>query len=297
MFELMQLRCFIAVAEELHFGRAAVRLNMTQPPLSRQIQVLERILHAELFHRSSRAVSLTAAGTAFLAEARRVVQLADGAAARARSAAEGRQGSLTLGFTAASGYQFVPQVVAAAREAMPGVQLVLKELVSGDQIEGILSGRIDVGLLRPPVRRPEFETRILLRERFLVCAPQKDAADLLPTRLAEFDGLPFIMYAPDIARYFHDLLTGLFASVCAVPRNVQYLGQIHSILALVGAGMGYALVPAAAASLHPEGVVFGELEDEGARVELYAAWLRGNSNPALPHFTKMIEATCDPVAN
>lgn len=297
MFELMQLRCFIAVAEELHFGRAAVRLNMTQPPLSRQIQVLERILHVELFHRSSRAVSLTAAGTAFLAEARRVVQLADGAAARARSAAEGRQGLLTLGFTAASGYKFVPQLIGTAREAMPGVRLVLKELVSGDQIEGILSGRLDVGLLRPPVRRPEFDTRLLLRERFLVCAPQKDAVNLLPTRLAEFDGLPFIMYAPDIARYFHDLLAGLFASAGAVPRHAQYLGQIHSILALVGAGMGYALVPEAAASLHPEGVVFGELEDEGARVELYAAWLRGSSNPALPHFTKMIETACDPVAD
>ena len=101
MFELIQLRCFVAVAEELHFGRAAARLNMTQPPLSRHIQVLERIVGLELLARSSRSVRLTAAGVVFLAEARRIVELSDSAVATARAAAEGQRGMVALGFTAA----------------------------------------------------------------------------------------------------------------------------------------------------------------------------------------------------
>ena len=170
MFELIQLRCFVAVAEELHFGRAAGRLNMTQPPLSRHIQVLERILKVELFHRSSRSVRLTAAGSAFLAEATRIVEMADSAITTARAAAEGQRGMVSLGFTAASGYSFLPRFMGHAQQAMDGVRFLLKEMVSAEQLESLLSGRVDLGLLRPPVRRPELASMLVLRERFVVCS-------------------------------------------------------------------------------------------------------------------------------
>lgn len=281
MFELIQLRCFVAVAEELHFGRAAARLNMTQPPLSRHIQVLERILKVALFHRNSRSVRLTAAGAAFLGEAMRIVEMTDSSIATARAAAEGQMGMVSLGFTAASGYSFLPRFISHLQEQMPGVRLLLKEMVSGEQLEALLSGRIDLGLLRPPVRRPDLDSMKVLQERFIVCSHASVPAADRPKELADFDGLPVIMYAPDKARYFHDLLTGLFASARAEPKLVQHLAQIHSILMLVSAGHGFALVPETSNRLHPEDVTFSELEDAQPIVELHAAWRQNNENPAL----------------
>lgn len=292
MFELIQLRCFVAVAEELHFGRAATRLNMTQPPLSRHIQVLERIMKVELFHRSSRSVRLTAGGSAFLPEARRVVRMADSAVATARAAAEGQSGLVTLGFTAASGYSFLSRFIARVGVAAPDVRFVLKEMVSDEQLESLAAGRIDLGFLRPPVRQPELASLPVLRERFIVCSPADVPEDERPRRLADFDRRPFIMYAPDKARYFHDLLTGMFTGAGAEPRHVQYLAQIHTILMLVGAGHGFALVPESSLRLHPEGVVFSEMEDAPPIVELYAAWRRDADNPALLALVPQLTQLC-----
>ena len=281
MVEFVQLRCFVAVAEELHFGRAAARLNMTQPPLSRHIQVLERILGVELFERSSRSVTLTAGGSAFLGEAARIVEMADAAAATARAASQGRRGVATLGFTAASAYSVLPRFIGPLQAAMPDVHFILKEQVTGEQSEGLLAGRIDLGLLRPPVRHPELRSMRLMQERFVVCAPASVPEGERPRALADFDDLPVVMYAPDKARYFHDMVSGLFAGANAAPRLVQHLAQIHSILSLVGAGQGFALVPESAMRLNPEDVAFGPLANAQPIVELYAAWREGNSNPVL----------------
>ena len=194
MFELMHLRCFVAVAEELHFGRAAQRMNMTQPPLSRQIQVLERLLGVELFKRNSRSVELTAAGDAFLSDARRIVRLAESASLTAQRAATGEVGSLTLGFTAASGYSFVPGFLRRARAVLPNVDLRLKEMVSVEQIDALLAGQIDLGLLRPPIRRTEFASRLAMREGLLAASPAADVADAAqPVEVAAFADRPVIM--------------------------------------------------------------------------------------------------------
>jgi len=289
MFELIQLRCFVAVAQEFHFGRAAALLNMTQPPLSRHIQVLERILKVELFHRSSRSVKLTAAGAAFLGEATRIVEMAESAVATARAAAEGHQGMIALGFTAASGYSFLPRFISHFEQQLPGVRFLLREMVTGEQLEGLLNGRLDLGFLRPPLRRPELQSRRVLRERFVVCSHASIPEQDRPRRLADFDGLPLIMYAPDKARYFHDLLVGLFASARAEPHLVQHLAQIHTSLMLVGAGHGFALVPETAMRLHPDDVVFTPLEDTDPIVELHAAWRRDNDNPALAMLLKELQ--------
>src|ERR1700736_4404014 len=132
MFDLIKLRCFLAVAEELHFGRAAVRLNMTQPPLSRQIQVLEHIVDAPLLERTSRSVRLTPAGRSFLPEAKRILRLAESASQVARRIATGKAGSIKIGFTAATSYGFMPELVAACRTRLPEGDLSLEEMVSGD---------------------------------------------------------------------------------------------------------------------------------------------------------------------
>src|SRR6478752_2927473 len=138
-FELRQLRCFVAAAEELHFGRAAQRLNMTQSPLSRQIQLLEHILDVKLLERTSRSVALTPAGRVFLIEARRIVRLAESAALSARRVAQGDAGRVAIGFTAVSGYSLLPEIVARARATLPNIELELREMVSGEQIDALLT--------------------------------------------------------------------------------------------------------------------------------------------------------------
>src|SRR5579859_6871760 len=130
MFELSQLRCFVALAEELHFGRAAARMHMTQPPLSRQIQLLEHHIGAKLFARSSRIVRLTPAGRGFLPEAREILRLAESASLAARRVSRGEAGSVAIGFTASSGYRFLPGLILACRRELPDVDLILKEMVT-----------------------------------------------------------------------------------------------------------------------------------------------------------------------
>ena len=171
MFELSQVRCFVAVAEELHFGRAAARLNMTQPPLSRQIQILERILGVKLLQRGNRLVRLTPAGQSFLTEARLILKLTESAAVLARRVAEGKAGSVNIGFTAASSYSYVPELVAACREQLPDVELILKEMVSGDQLKRLGAGEIDIGLLRPPIPRTGLQFFRVKAEPMIAAVP------------------------------------------------------------------------------------------------------------------------------
>lgn len=292
MFELSQLRCFVAVAEELHFGRAAQRLNMTQPPLSRQVQLLERILGVVLLDRTSRSVRLTAAGKSFQIEARRILRLAESAALATRRIASGEAGRVAVGFTAASGYSFLPNLVSLARTQLPNVDLTLRELVSGDQVEALVTGRIDLGLVRPPVTRSEFDKMRVLSEPLVAALPSGDPRlAKAAIQLADFDGLPMVMYSPEGAGYFHDMLVGMFDAVDVTPQYVQYMSQIHSILALVHARIGAAVVPQAAMRLHFDGVEFRPLATTPAEpVELCVAWRRDNGNPSLRPLLDLIEA-------
>lgn len=284
MFDLNQLRCFVAVAEELHFGRAAARLNMTQPPLSRQVQILERILDVALFERTSRSVRLTPAGQSFLVEARRLLKQAEGAALLARRVAAGRAGAIGIGFTATSAHSCLPDLVAACRRRLPDVTLVLREMVSGDQVEALGNGQIDAGLLRPPVVQAGTASFRVAEERLMAALPEDHPLARAPSlSLRDFAGEPFIMYAPYEARYFHDLVIELFARSGLLPDYVQHLSQIHSILALVRAGLGVSIVPEAALHLYSRGVVLRPLDLASPRsAELYIAWRQDNDNPLLP---------------
>jgi DNA-binding transcriptional LysR family regulator len=295
MFELSQLRCFVAVAEELHFGRAAQRLNMTQPPLSRQVQLLERILGVALLDRNSRTVRLTPAGRPFLIEARRILRLAESAALASRRIASGDAGRVAVGFTAASGYGFLPNLVNLALTQLPNVDLTLRELVSGDQVEALVTGRIDLGLVRPPLTRPEFSKLRVMTEPLIAALPTGDPRlEKDSIALSDFDGTPMVMYSPEGAGYFHTMLMGMFDAADVAPRYVQHMTQIHSMLALVHAGIGAAVVPEAAMRLHFEGVEFRPLETVPARpVELFVAWRRDNDNPSLKPLLALIEAEAE----
>jgi len=293
MFELSQLRCFVAAAEELHFGRAARRLNMTQSPLSRQIQLLERILDVQLLERTSRNVSLTPAGRVFLIEARRIVRLAESAALSARRVAKGDAGKVAIGFTAVSGYSLVPQIVAQARAALPNIELELREMVTTDQVDGLLTGLIDIGFVRPPLVRQEFDTALVLEEPLVVALPSGDPRQAKSVlELGDFDGQPLIMYARQGAGYFHDMLLRLFDDAGVAPLYVQHVTQIHSMLGLVHAGLAAAIVPESASGLHLMDVQFRRLATSPERpVELYMAWRRDNANPALEPMRRLCAET------
>jgi DNA-binding transcriptional LysR family regulator len=289
MFQLNQLRCFVAVAEELHFGRAADRLNMTQPPLSRQIQVLERVLGVSLLDRTSRSVRLTHAGRSFLLEARRVLRIADTAILNTRQMAKGEAGRLAIGFTAASGYSILPKLIQLALAKLPNVDLTLREMVTQEQVEALSDGRIDLGLLRPPMNRLEFETKRLTNESLLAALPSGDARlDKEVLELSDFEGTPLIMYSRQGAQYFHDMLVALLRGAGVSPVFVQHMSQIHTMLSLVHAGLGAALVPEAAASLNFKDVHFRPVSTSPSKpVELVMTWRKGNSNPALHRFLSL----------
>ncbi|KFC66084.1 putative transcriptional regulatory protein, LysR family [Bosea sp. LC85] len=284
MFELSQLRCFVAVAEELHFGRAAARLNMTQPPLSRQIQILERVLDVVLLERSNRTVKLTPAGQSFLAEARRLLKLAESAALLAKRVANGKAGSINIGFTATSAYSYVPELVAACRRELPDVEVSLKEMVSGDQLKRLDSGEIDIGLLRPPIPRAGLSAFRVTAEPLIAAVNVAHALARAETiAIEQLASEPFIMYAPYEARYFHDLLVELFSRAGLVPNYVQHLAQIHSILAMVHSGVGVALVPEAAVNLRFSGVALRPVDLPWQRpAELFFVSRDDNDNPLLP---------------
>ena len=284
MFDLSQVRCFVAVAEELHFGRAARRLNMTQPPLSRQIQNLEHRVGAALLERTSRSVRLTPAGKGFLAEARGLLRMADRAALVARRVATGKSGSLKIGYTAASAYAFLPQLVTACRREMPDIDLSLSEMVTQTQYDALAANQIDVALLRPPIRRDELASELVNREGLIVALPARHPL----TRgaridIADLHDQPFIMYDAIESRYFFDLVTSLLVGAKAEPQYVQNIAQIHSMMALVRSGLGIALVPEAAATLRFTGVVVRPIKlAKPPTVELHIVWKRDGGNPLVP---------------
>lgn len=284
MFSLARLSCFIAVAEELHFGRAAERLHMTQPPLSRQIQQLESELGVQLVDRTTRSVILTPAGVAFLPDARRILQLAEGAALNVKRVPAGDLGTVVVGFTAASAHAVLPRLLDKAREQLPDVKLELREMVSAAQIEGLMTGELDLGMARPPLKRPGIVSRPLLHEQLIAALPVAHPLVDITRQLTlnDLDDQDVIMYSPVQARYFNELLVSTFTIAGATPRYVQYVTQVHTMLVLVRSGIGIALVPASAATLHPDGVVFRSIGAFRERpVELDAAWRGDSTNPAL----------------
>ncbi len=285
MFTLTQLTCFLAVAEELHFTRAAERLRMTQPPLSRQIQLLEHELDVQLLDRTNRTVRLTPAGRAFRGEARRIVRQSERAALAVRRVSVGESGTIAVGFTAASAYSALGGLLSTAREALPEVELVLHEMVTRDQLEALAEGTLDLGLIRPAAVGRDLTSRTAVQEALVAALPATHplASGQGPLDLRKFEGEDFLMYSPTEARYFHELLLATFRDADVRPHFIQHLSQVHSILALVGIGWGLALVPESATTMRQQGVVHRPLRPAGRTrpVELDFVWRKGSDSPAL----------------
>ena len=285
MFSLVQLNQFVAVAEELHYGRAAKRLNMTQPPLSRQIQLLEKDLNVLLFDRSSRAIKLTPAGKAFLADARRLLQQSERAALSVHKTATGHSGVCRVGFTGGSVLSGLAALVTTARTVIPDVELDLREMVSRAQVEALTDdGSLDIGMVRPPVARPDLVSRPLIRESLVVALPKNHPLAGLdrPVDITDLHGVDLVMYSPIDSHYFFELLSSVFHEASVAPVVVQHLTQIHTILSLVHFAWGIAVVPESASKMHFDNVVCRPLTlARPAHVELDLVWRINNENPVL----------------
>ena len=297
MLDLAHVRSFAVAAAELHFGRAARRLHMTQPPLSRQIQLLEQELGVALFHRAHRAVQLTPAGHAFLPEAEALLQHSEAAARAARQAATAEAGSLTVGFVGAATYGVLPRLVARARAELPHLALDFREMSSAAQLEALAFSRIDLGLIRPLPEPHAMASACVLRERLALALPL--AHQLAPRRrptLKQLHGQDFIMYSPE-GRHLYDLLTHGFAAAGVRPRVVQAMSHAQAILALVSTGLGLAIVPEEARNACFDNVVFRPISlGAGVAAELHTVWRPGDANPALPALRALVERAAVPHA-
>jgi DNA-binding transcriptional LysR family regulator len=293
--EIRHLRYFVAVAEELHFGRAARRLGITQPPLSLQIQRLEAALGVSLFERTNRRVELTTAGRTLLERGRHVIVEFDNAADAARRAALGETGSITVAFAASVMFLTLPRIIRRFRDQFPNVRLELRELPTGPQITALRMGELDIGFLREPPPDDEIMTETVMKEELLLALSKRN-------RLATRDNLRLIDVAnEDFVLFPRDLAPGLHAHVLAVcaeagvhPRIVQTSRELYTTVSLVEAGVGVTIIPASVRQMGWRGVRYYPIRSRSATTRIDAAWRSDNPSPILPAFLEIARSFARP---
>jgi len=285
--ELRHLRYFVAVAEHLSFGRAARALHLSQPPLSRQIRALEDELGTPLFTRTKRTVALTPAGSALLPDARRLLREADALRSGARRHALGQVGTLALGFIGVAAYNVLPEVLPEFRRRHPGVRVALREATSDVLLAALRQGEIDAGLVLPPVNEPAFEYLPLFHDTLVAAVPAGRRRYPEPLALASLADAPFILFPREVGASLYDLIVGCCHRAGFAPRIEQEAVQMQTIVSLVAAGMGVALVPASLMSMRRTGLAYRRIAGPSPRVEIGLAWCTGEASPALGAFVAL----------
>jgi DNA-binding transcriptional LysR family regulator len=282
--ELRHLRYFQAVAEERHFGRAALRLHMAQPPLSQQIRHLEDELGVLLLRRSTRRVDLTPAGEVYLERVRDVLAAVAAAGEEARRVDAGLEGRVAVGCVGSATYSLMPAFARALREELPGVDFTFRgEMLVPDQLDALRGGSIDLALLRTPLDDESgLAVRHLRRERLLVALP--DAHRLVGrqrTRLADLREEAFIVHAGGGRSMMHGLVVDLCRSAGFEPRVRHEVAETSTLVTFVAAGLGVAIVPEPVAELGVTGATYRPLTARGAKVDLAVATRAGDDRATL----------------
>ncbi len=289
--ELRHLRYFLAVAEELHFRRAAERLHISQPPLSQQVRALEAELGVVLLERNRRGVALTPAGSVFLAEARVILAAVDTAAESARSVARGAAGRLSIAFVGSAMHSALPAVLRAHRLAFPQVELALRELPTGGQAEALRAGRIDVGVIRPPVDEPDLTVETIHSEPVVVALPDGHRlAAREQVALGDLLGEGFVLLARRETPGLHDTLLRALAEAGGAPRVVQEVREMQTVVGLVAAGLGVSLVPASVGADAHAGIAYRPVADPAPTVSLALAWRTADRSAVLDAFLETARA-------
>jgi DNA-binding transcriptional LysR family regulator len=297
MLDLRRLRSFVVVAEELHFGRAAQRLHIAQPPLSQQIRLLERDLGAQLFNRNRRRVELTAPGRLLLVHARPLLEQAERIESLVALAGSGMAGLLAIGFVASAAYEAMPAAVRAFREGHPEVELRLEEGHSAELLADLNAGRIDVAFVRRPVLDRRLAIDALADERLVVALPADHPAAGAPALpVGALAGEGFVMVSRRVGAGYRDDVEGVCREGGFVPRVAQEASDMHTIVALVGAGIGVALVPSSVAAVGRAGVAYVPLVDATARLGLDLASRRDDPSPLVERFRELARDVSAPAA-
>jgi len=283
--ELRHLRCLVAVAEELHFGRAAQRLHLSQPPVSQAIKELEAELGQRLFERSSRRIRLTAAGEEAVRDARAVLARTDALRSRGRDAALGQGGRLAIGFISLAAYAYLPEVLRRFTADHPQVRLTLTESTTDQMLADLERGTLDVGcLFASPPWPASLRYQATNRDPLIVALPEAHPlAALARVPLAQLAGEQFLAFE----RHHGPLMFDAMVSACmrhGFSPRIFPARQMHTIVSLVSGGIGVALVPACLQVLHRQGVVYRPLLDEATPVEHGAAWRADDDSALLRQF-------------
>lgn len=289
--ELRHLRYFVAVAETRHFGRAAQRLHMAQPPLSQAIRQLEADVGAELFARTTRQVNLTRAGEVFYQDAVRILDSVEGTSRRVKRVAEGHQGVLRIGLTGLASYRQLPALARIVERELPDVALEIRtEMLTSAQERGLLDRELDVGLLRPPVREELITCRRVAREPLVLVLPEnhrlvgQDSIDL-----AELRAEHFVMYSEATRSVVNEAVIRSCLAADFYPHCAHEVAETSVLLALVAAGLGVALVPESVRAITLDGVLFRPVRGSES-VDLALAWRNDDTSPLLANLLATLEA-------
>ncbi|MEM9624561.1 MAG: LysR substrate-binding domain-containing protein [Pseudomonadota bacterium] len=291
--DIKQLRCFLAVAQHLNFGRAAAELHMTQPPLTRQIQGLERALGVTLFTRTKRHVALTAAGETLQQGAIQLLDQLDRLQQRTSWVAEGKLGELTIGFVSTANQRVLPPLLQQFRQQHPQVNLQLLELTGDEQIELLAQGEIDLGCLFEPVSHP-LQSKVVSRERFVAVVPAAhplaggfDSDHAIPCRQLLKESFVFIPRSRS-PRLF-DCVMAYARAQGANPKISQEARQMQTVLGLVAAGVGVSIVPESVTQLRRDDIRYLPLQPEPPELATSIVWDAGNPSPVLPLFLQTLQ--------
>jgi DNA-binding transcriptional LysR family regulator len=289
--ELRHLRYFVAVAEELHFNRAAERLHIAQPPLSQQIKQLEVELGVELFdRRTKRQVQLTEAGRALLQATYRILAQVEQAISDTQQASRGETGTLVVGFTSTVVYDLLPAILAQYRKQFPNVKLVLQELTTTQQEEALQKHQIEVGFCHPPLKDESLALEPILQESLVVALAEVHPLACETTiPIGSLADESFILFPRYLGSGFYDQIVSFCQQANFSPKVVQEAVQMQTIISLVSANMGVALVPASLQNLQRAGVVYKPLEGEIPHVEVAIAWRSDNVTPVLREFLLVVK--------
>lgn len=287
--ELRHLRYFIAVAEELHFGRAAERLHISQPPLSQQIQSLEEQINAKLLERNNRNVSLTAAGNMFLKEAYQILSQVDAAASKAERMEKGELGELSIGFTSTTPFMNkVTMSLRQYRESFPEVGIHMHQMNTKQQIAPLLTGRIDIGIMRNTVLPEQLDYRLLFKEPFMVAVYEGHPLlkyENIGVDISLLADYPLVFFEREVGTALYDEINNLLKSAGVTPKIAQEAGEAMTILGLVSAGMGISIITESFTRMKIDGVKYIKFSNIGAVSEV---WLVYNTRRALPAAAKKL---------
>lgn len=289
--EFRHLRYFLMLAEELHFGRAAQSLSISQPPLSLNIQQLEASVGAQLFTRNSRGVQLTAAGLAFVPAARALLAQASAAAREARDVAQGQSGQLHIGFAGTMLYCGLPQILRGFQASHPRLRLVLRELSSSEQLSELLRDRLDVGFVHTPRVPPGFEHILVVSQALVACLPvHHPLAGAHSLDLNELAGQDLVVVSRTVSPDYHERILSVCEQAGWLPPVVHELRHWLSVVSLVSQGLGVALVPQALQQSALAGAVFVPLRDVAVPYDTRCMWRSDRDQTVLGDFVQAVRA-------